>query len=243
MEAWGLTDLGNVRKQNQDYYDIVRLEGGRLLLVVCDGMGGAKSGNVASRLATEVFVGEIRRTDRADMEPGETARMLREAVALANRAVFEQSQVSGDFAGMGTTLVAALVTPEAATIANVGDSRAYLFDREGIRFVTVDHSLVELMVRRGEITREQAKTHPSKNLITRAVGTEAQVACDVYRQPLGPGGAVLLCTDGLSNVLADQEILFEVVHGVQKDGCCQRLLDIAKSRGAPDNVTVVLATV
>ena len=128
-------------------------------------------------------------------------------------------------------------------IANVGDSRAYIFDKDGIRFVTVDHSLVELMVRRGEITREQAKTHPSKNLITRAVGTEASVDCDFYSQELHPGDAVLLCSDGLSNEMADQEILFEVVHGVQKDGCCQRLLDIAKGRGAPDNVTVVLATV
>ncbi|MGO5115605.1 Stp1/IreP family PP2C-type Ser/Thr phosphatase [Candidatus Avoscillospira sp. LCP25S3_F1] len=243
MDAWGLTDLGNVRKQNQDFYDIVTLHPNQLLLVVCDGMGGAKSGNVASRLATEVFVGEVRRTAREDMNAGQVGQMLRDAVSLANQAVFEQSKVSSDFAGMGTTLVAAVLLPDRAVIANVGDSRAYIFDKDGIRFMTVDHSLVELMVRRGEITREQAKTHPSKNLITRAVGTEANVDCDLYNQELHPGDAVLLCSDGLSNEMADQEILFEVVHGVQKDGCCQRLLDIAKGRGAPDNVTVVLATV
>ena len=130
-----------------------------------------------------------------------------------------------------------------AVIANVGDSRAYLIGKDGIRFVTVDHSLVELMVQRGELTREQAKSHPGKNLITRAVGTEQSVECDIYQQKLGRGDQLLLCSDGLSNAMADQEILFEVLHGVHKEGCCQRLLDIAKSRGAPDNVTVVLVTV
>ncbi len=243
MEAWGLTDLGNVRKQNQDFYEIVPLDRQRMLLVVCDGMGGAKSGNVASRLAAEVFVGEIRRMARTDMDAPEIEKILRDAVELANTAVFEQSKVSTDFEGMGTTLVAAFLLPQMAVIANVGDSRAYLFDKDGIRFMTVDHSLVELMVQRGEITREQAKNHPGKNLITRAVGTEPAVSCDIYRHTLKPGDALLLCSDGLSNVLADQEILFEVVHGVRKDGCCQRLLEIAKGRGAPDNVTVVLATV
>ena len=206
-------------------------------------MGGAKSGNVASRLAAEVFVGEIRRMQRADMDADQIEYVMREAVELANSAVFEQSKVSTDFEGMGTTLVAAWVTKQAAVIANVGDSRAYIFDPEGIRFVTVDHSLVEMMVQRGDITREQAKNHPGKNLITRAVGTESSVSCDIYHQQLKPGDALLLCSDGLSNVMADQEILFEVVHGVQKEGCCQRLLDIAKGRGAPDNVTVVLATI
>ncbi|MCI8526001.1 MAG: Stp1/IreP family PP2C-type Ser/Thr phosphatase [Oscillospiraceae bacterium] len=242
MDAWGLTDLGNVRKQNQDFYEIVPLDGQRTLMVVCDGMGGAKSGNVASRLATEVFVGEVQRMIRTEMNQAQLEQVLRDAVELANTAVFEQSKVSSDFEGMGTTLVAALAQPELALIANVGDSRAYIFDKDGIRFMTVDHSLVELMVQRGEITREQAKYHPGKNLITRAVGTEASVFCDIYCQSLRPGDALLLCSDGLSNVLADQEILFEVVHGVHKEGCCQRLLDIAKSRGAPDNVTVVLAT-
>lgn len=242
MEAWGLTDQGNVRKQNQDYYDIVKFSDREILLVVCDGMGGAKSGNIASRLAAEVFVGEVRNSVRAGMDGKQIESIMRAAVASANTSVYEQSKVSSDFEGMGTTLVAAYVTPEFSVIANVGDSRAYIFDKEGQRFMTIDHSLVELMVRRGEITREQAKNHPGKNLITRAIGTEEIVACDVYHQPVKSGDALLLCSDGLSNELADQEILFEVVHGVRKSGCCQRLLDIAKGRGAPDNVTVVLLT-
>ena len=243
MEAWGLTDTGNVRKQNQDYYDIVRLGPQQLLLVVCDGMGGAKSGNVVRRLGREAVVGVISRPVRSGRGGREVGLIMRDAVSLANETVFEQSQISADFEGMGTTLVAAFLLPACAVIANVGDSRAYLMDGQGIRFVTVDHSLVELMVRRGELTREQAKNDPGKNVITRAVGTDAAVACDIYRMELKPGNALVLCSDGLSNLMADQEILFEVVHGVQKEQCCQRLLEIAKNRGAPDNVTVIVATV
>ena len=218
MEAWGLTDTGNVREENQDFYRMERLGPETLLAVVCDGMGGARAGNVASRLACEVFT----------------------VKKLANISVYEHAQLSEEFRGMGTTLVAALVRGLRVEIVNIGDSRAYHLGADGIRCVTVDHSLVELMVQRGELTHEQAKNHPSKNLITRAVGTEKQVAADVFSLTAEPGDCLLLCSDGLSNQMADQEILFEVVHGAQKADCCQRLLDIAKSRGAPDNVTSVL---
>ena len=240
MQTWGLTDPGNIRQQNQDSYAIVPFARDRVLMIVCDGMGGAKSGNVASSLAVEVFTGEVRRTQKAGMTPEKAAAMLRSALELANRAVYEQSQLSEDFTGMGTTLVAALVRGLRVEIVNIGDSRAYHLGADGIRCVTVDHSLVELMVQRGELTHEQAKNHPSKNLITRAVGTEKQVAADVFSLTAEPGDCLLLCSDGLSNQMADQELLFEVVHGAQKADCCQRLLDIAKSRGAPDNVTSVL---
>lgn len=240
MEAWGLTDVGNVREQNQDSYRIVPLAAETILAVVCDGMGGAKSGNVASRLACEVFSEEVRRSFRAEMTPAEMREMLRTAAHLANASVFEHSQLSEEFAGMGTTLVSALMRPETAVVLNIGDSRAYLLNSDGVRCITTDHSLVELMVQRGELTPEQAKNHPGKNLITRAVGTEKQVTADVFCVPLRKGDNLLLCTDGLSNQMADQEILFEVVHGIRKDDCCQRLLEIAKSRGAPDNVTSVL---
>ena len=241
MEAWGLSDKGNVREQNQDYYLIERLPEDAMLAVVCDGMGGAKSGNVASRLACEVFTGEVKRSFQAGMKPKQTEAMLRSAAALANTTVFEHSQLSDEFTGMGTTLVAALILKNmAATVLNIGDSRAYLLNADGIRCVTVDHSLVELMVQRGELTPEQAKNHPGKNLITRAVGTEKQVCADVFPLQLGRKDALLLCTDGLSNQMADQEILFEVVHGARRDDCCRRLLEIAKNRGAPDNVTSVL---
>ena len=240
MEVWGLTDTGNVREQNQDAYRIERLSDNALLAVVCDGMGGARSGNVASRLASEVFSEEIKRSFSAEHTPQEAERMLRGAASLANIAVFEQSQLSEEYSGMGTTLVAVLLYERASLVLNIGDSRAYHINADGVSCVTTDHSVVELMVQRGELTPEQAKNHPSKNLITRAVGTGRQVFADVFHVSAARGDCFLLCSDGLSNLMADQEILFEVIHGARKDDCCQRLLEIAKERGAPDNVTAVL---
>ena len=243
MQAWGLTDPGMVRSQNQDHYAIVKLGRDQLLAIICDGMGGARSGNIASQMAVEVFVEEVKRTTRANMKPDRIDNMLEQALEMANEAVYEQSQLSEEYRGMGTTLVAAFFQKDQLTVANVGDSRAYLFNKDGDKSTTTDHSLVELMVQRGEITREAAKFHPGKNLITRAVGTEAKVSCDLYHLKLNKGDSVLLCSDGLSNVMSDQEILFEVIHGVNKNDCCQRLMNIANYRGSPDNVTVALIAI
>ena len=243
MQSWGLTDPGCVRKQNQDVYRMEQLDRSTMLCVVCDGMGGAKSGNIASTLAVEVFVEEIKRTWKPGMEPDRVDQMLRGAVKLANFTVFDQAAQFEEFSGMGTTLVAALVRGKRATVVNVGDSRAYGINRSGIRQITRDHSLVQLMVDRGELTPEVAKTYPGKNFITRAIGTETTVMCDIYHWEVSKGDYILLCSDGLSNLMDDQEILFEVVHGVNKQHCCKRLLNIAKNRGAPDNVTSVLMLV
>ena len=243
MQSWGITDKGNVRAQNQDYYGITPIEDYGLLAVVCDGMGGAKSGNVASRLACEVFTEEVLRSCKKEMTLSEVERVLRSAANLANVSVYEHSQLSDEFKGMGTTLVALLVRGREALVINIGDSRAYYIDPDGIRCVTTDHSVVQYMVARGELTPEQAKSHPSKNLITRAIGPTDQVLADIFAISVNPGDFFLLCSDGLSNQMADQEILFEVVHGVRQDDCCQRLLDIAKERGAPDNVTCVLVSI
>ena len=243
MQYWGLTDPGCVRSQNQDTFQMEPLGKNSLLCVVCDGMGGAKSGNVASQLAVDVFTQEIKRSIKADMGQDAIDRMLQSAVKLANFTVYDQAQQFEEFSGMGTTLVALLVCGKNATFVNVGDSRGYHIDRDGVRQMTVDHSLVQLMVDKGELTPEQAKSYPSKNLITRAIGTESLVGCDIYHKKLERGDCLLLCTDGLSNLIDEQEILFEVVHGVDKGKCCQRLLDIVKKRGAPDNVTSVLVVI
>ena len=144
---------------------------------------------------------------------------------------------------MGTTLVAVLIRGRKATIVNVGDSRLYSIDAFGIEQITRDHSLVQLMVDRGELTPEVAKNYPGKNFITRAIGTEPIVMCDIYHHVVSKGDFLLLCSDGLSNVMDDQEILFEVAHGVNKANCCKRLLKIAKNRGAPDNVTSILVLI
>ena len=144
---------------------------------------------------------------------------------------------------MGTTLVAAYITGKKAVVVNVGDSRCYAVSRNGIEQITRDHSLVETMIRRGELTVEQARYYPGKNYITRAIGTEPTVECDIFTRKLEREDALLLCSDGLHGIMDDQEILFEVVHGVNKAKCCQRLLDIAKQRGAPDNVTSILVMI
>ena len=243
MQCWGITDPGCVRTQNQDAYMTEQLDRNTTLCVVCDGMGGAKSGNVASSLAVDVFVEEIRRTWHSGMDPEEIDRKLEGAVKLANFTVFDQAQQFEEFYGMGTTLVAALICGKTVTVVNVGDSRAYLVNKDGLRRITTDHSLVQMMVQRGELTPERARTYPGKNYITRAIGTESVVLCDVFHLHVERGDSVLLCSDGLSNMMDDQEILFEVVHGVNKQYCCQRLLDIAKNRGAPDNVTCIMVLI
>jgi len=240
MQSWGMTDPGCVRTQNQDTYLIEQLDRNTLLCVVCDGMGGAKSGYIASTLAADVFVQSVKQTWTATMDQERINQMLRSAVKLANFTVFDQAAQFEDFSGMGTTLTAVLVKGMDVTIVNVGDSRVYVVSTDGIEQLTTDHSLVQMMVERGELTPELARTYPGKNFITRAIGTEAIVECDLFHHKLERGDCLLLCSDGLSNMMDDQEILFEVVHGVGKQHCCKRLLDIAKNRGAPDNVTSVL---
>ena len=240
MEYWGLSDTGKVRTQNQDVFRIEELDRNTVLAAVCDGMGGAKSGNIASRLAIDVFTDEVLRSYKPGMNQEQTEQLLENAVKLANFTVYDQARQFEEFAGMGTTLVAALVAGKTATIINVGDSRCYHITRSDIRRITVDHSLVQMMVDRGELTAEEARVYPGRNYITRAVGTEPTVESDLFAIRVERGDALLLSSDGLHNEVGDQEILFEVVHGVNNDNCCQRLLEIADMRGSPDNVTCVL---
>ena len=240
MEYWGLSDIGRVRAQNQDAFRIEELDRHTILAVVCDGMGGAKSGNIASRLAIDVFVDEVKNSYKNSMTQEQIGQLLQNAVKLANFTVYDQARQFEDFAGMGTTLVAALLSGKIATVVNVGDSRCYHITRSDIRRVTVDHSVVQMMVDRGELTAEEARNYPGRNYITRAVGTEPTVESDLFAIRVERGDALLLSSDGLHNEVDDQDILFEVVHGVNNDNCCQRLLDIANMRGSPDNVTSVL---
>lgn len=240
MEAWGLSDTGCVRKQNQDAFELVELSKDQLLAVVCDGMGGAKSGNVASRLAVDIFTRTVRSQYQSGMKREAAEELLREAVKLCNTALYEHARLSEDFRGMGTTLVALLLTSGYGIAVNVGDSRVYRLNDDGITRISTDHSLVELMVQRGELTREQARSHPNRNIITRAIGTERVVECDTYQVDAQKGDCFLLCSDGLSNLIAEQEMLFEVLHGEIRSDCCKRLMNMAFERGAPDNVTVVL---
>ena len=238
MNVWGITHRGVVRSQNQDAFACRVLEDGRVAALVCDGMGGARAGNIASSMAVEVYMEEF-----LHGEPGaeESVReQMERAAALANAQVFHRSNVDAECSGMGTTMVAVTAAPEEAVILNEGDSRAYHITQQEIVRVTRDHSLVEDLVQRGDLTRDQARCHPHKNLITRALGAESHLRADFFQEPLGPEEYLLLCSDGLSNLVGEQEMLYEVIHGGDPSSCCQRLLEIALNRGAPDNVTVVL---
>lgn len=239
MNIWGITDTGAVRQQNQDYYHIELAEPDMALCIVCDGMGGARAGNVASKLAVDTFL-QTAREQTNDQWRSEPEAMLNFAAEQANQAVHFRASIDTECRGMGTTMVAVLAIGAMAYLLNVGDSRAYWVQPDGILKITRDHSVVEDLVYRGQITAEQARQHPQKNLITRALGSERNLRADLYRQAVGPGDVLLLCSDGLSNLVDDQELLYEVVHGGECETCCQRLLDIALTRGAPDNVTVVL---
>ncbi len=240
MNVWTITDKGAVRQQNQDACRVETLPSGQMLLVVCDGMGGARAGNIASELAVHTF-GDAVLERAADPECApDGGQLLREAVEAANHAVCRRANTDPACLGMGTTLVAALVTDTICYVVNVGDSRAYLVSADGIRRITRDHSLVEDLVERGEITPDQARVHPQKNLITRALGAAETAKADLFEEPCVPGSFLLLCSDGLSNVVTDQEILYEIIHGGEPADCCKRLLDTALQRGAPDNVTAIL---
>jgi protein phosphatase len=225
------THQGKVRSSNQDSLLVdERIYG------VADGMGGHNGGETASRVAVQVLKNALR---GKKPEP----RALEVGMEAANRRIFDMSRHDSALSGMGTTTTLLWENGKEALICHVGDSRAYGVNRDGIRRLTTDHSLVQMMITRGELTPQQARTYPGKNYITRAVGTEPVLECDVFHVDVERGDCLLLCTDGLTNTMDDQEILFEVVHGVNKQHCCQRLLDIAKNRGAPDNVTSVMVLV
>ena len=241
IQVWGLTDSGLVRKDNQDAYATAYFaESGYTVAVVCDGMGGVKGGHLASCIAVETYLAETRKILSAEMTTMQLQQASSFAVAVANEAVYNKAQETGEYHGMGTTLVSAICYDGGAVISNVGDSRAYHITAEGIRRITKDHSLVEALVRRGDITEEEARVHPNRNVITRALGPEKTEECDSFVTELKQGEYLLLCTDGLINTVSDQEILYEVIHNGEVENCLERLLAISKSRGAPDNVTAVL---
>ena len=241
MRYWALTDTGRVRPENQDSW-LVRStetpEGKEILTaVVCDGMGGAKAGNVASRMGVERFA-EYLCPGLETVEQVDLSAPL--AVREANRAIYDLAFAMPEYEGMGTTLVAAVTDGRETRIVNIGDSRCYLVRNKVIRQITKDHSLVQDLVDRGEIDRADAWLHPQRNYITRALGTDEDVICDVFREKLEPGDILLLCSDGLSGIVNAQELLFEIAYGGELETAADRMMGIALDRGAPDNVTLIL---
>ena len=243
MKAFGMTHRGAVRKENQDTFRIDAPEKrGILTAVLCDGMGGAQAGSVASCMAADAFMSHAANSLDEKSTAADMRGILTDAVNYANIKVYDRSYSDFTCMGMGSTLVALVMTEKHAALANVGDSRAYLVSGGGIRQITRDHSLVGELVARGEITPEQAKTHPKKNVITRAVGVEATVRCDIFEmKSSAPGVRLLLCSDGVSNMLRDQELLELLTAERDGEKCCRSIIDAALGRGAPDNITAIIA--
>lgn len=238
MRAFGLTDVGKVRKENQDSFIIHDIIEGKIC-VVCDGMGGALAGNVASELATEAFVSNILLRRNSQHKTADSAAVA-EATNYANIKVYDRAFCDPNCEGMGTTLVGGIFEADKAYIAHVGDSRAYMISRDVIWQITTDHSYVEELVAQGKITRAEAKTHPRRNYITRALGIARQTECDVYEAETEAGDMILLCSDGMTNMVSDEEMLTTVREKKNPADICKALLKLALSREATDNITVVI---
>ena len=265
MYFYGKSDRGRVRRDNQDRCRIVRVFENCILLVVCDGMGGAKGGEIASELASSLFTEEV--TARlhalwgddsdaslpyeAEMQ-GEICRVLDRAAQKANRAIFERAATEEALSGMGTTLCAVLTVGAHLFVLNVGDSRAYRVSAKGMKQITHDHTYVQFLIDCGELTPGEAALSKEKNVITRSLGTEASVAADRFAGELHGRGYLLLCTDGLYNslppetvseaVLAEPEALGDVTDtDYELEDKVEYLIDLANRAGGEDNITVVLA--
>jgi len=239
LRGFGITDAGKRRTENQDCFMLnLTEENEGSVFVVCDGMGGARAGDVASKLAAEAFMTFCQALLSMESEP-----LPEEVVAVAARqanvGLCQCSVDNPDCRGMGTTLVGGIYKSGRVALVNVGDSRAYLIKDSAIERVTTDHSLVEELVSHGALTREQARDHPRKNVVTRALGVDPNVAVDVYTLDFNPGELLILCSDGLSNTMTDGEILGLAMVFPEPETLCHELLGLALQRGAPDNVTAV----
>ncbi|MDD6876824.1 MAG: Stp1/IreP family PP2C-type Ser/Thr phosphatase [Clostridiaceae bacterium] len=240
MHIFGLTDVGLQRSENQDACAYEALDENRAIFVVCDGMGGAQAGNVASSIASDVFMEHMKRDIRPVMSDKYARSVLLNAINFANYEVYRKSVSDSAFAGMGTTLVGGFFQNGAGILANIGDSRAYYLGSSGISRITRDHSVVEEMLARGQITEEQARRHPRRNLITRALGTDERVRADYYPFSLAGDTALFLCSDGLSGMIDDQTIRSVFLAHPEPEVCAQTLIDAANTAGGHDNITVFM---
>lgn len=236
MKSYSVTDVGQKRQVNQDYVFASEEPVGNLpnLFVVADGMGGHKAGDFASSFAVQILLHTI-----LEDENQNPIKIIRNAVEEANRKVLEEAKQHAEMEGMGTTMVLVTIVDDYAYVANVGDSRLYLIE-DKILQITKDHSLVEEMVRRGLITKEEAKTHPDKNIITRVLGIGSEVEVDFFDIHLKENSTLLLCSDGLSNMVSDDDIwrIANTSRDLRETG--MRLVSLANENGGKDNIAVVL---
>ena len=234
------TDIGIKRHTNQDDFAILELSDDACLAVVCDGMGGANAGNVASKKACEAITSFVERSFRRGLDVGGVIALLQSAIISANIEIYEMAQKNGELWGMGTTVVAAFVSKEFTVVSHVGDSRAYIVGEDVLQ-ITRDHSVVQSLIESGRLTPEEARVHPRRNVITRALGIEAEILVDSDEYYLKEGESLLLCSDGLSNFVNEIEIK-EIFSSTETEKIAEKLIDTANQNGGGDNITVVTVT-
>lgn len=236
MKAFAKTDKGAMRQTNQDFIFCSMQPVGSLpnLFIVADGMGGHKAGDLASRYTVEEFLKTVRESGADN-----PISVIDEAVRCANAALIAKSRENMDYEGMGTTLVVATFYKDSLYIANVGDSRLYLVNNE-IQQITRDHSLVEEMISLGEIDRKNARNHSKKNIITRAIGVDSDVVADFFEIEYSKDDIILMCSDGLSNMIDDVDIKNIINEGTELSEITDRLIDVANNNGGKDNISVIL---
>ena len=237
MNMSARTDKGQVRSVNEDNFYVS--DGDFTYLVVADGMGGHKGGQTASKMAIEnvkMFLCESRMKNNANIKEA-----LLQCVENVNLAIYKKASLDDELAGMGTTLVILYKDRDTAYIANVGDSRCYLVRDGNIKQITKDHSVVQELFDKGKIERKDMRTHPNKNMITRAVGTNFSVKCDIYELSIEKNDGFILCSDGLSNMLEDEEILNAYMNSSDTEDCVDKLIKKANEAGGTDNITVIAA--
>ena len=237
LKTFSITNVGRKRKLNQDFVYTSEKPVGSLpnLFIVADGMGGHNAGDYASKVTVETIVEKV-----GDSAETERTRILEEAIQTANTLIRAKAKESADLEGMGTTVVAATCSGRSLCVANVGDSRLYVANHKEIRQITKDHSWVAEMVRRGGMGKEEARNHPDRNIITRAIGADDEVKVDFFTVQLKEGDLILMCTDGLTNMLEDEEIRMILDGARDVVEKAEELVDAANERGGRDNISVIL---
>lgn len=238
MKIVAKTDKGKVRKDNQDSYAAGELPGGVAWAVVCDGMGGAAGGNVASSIAVKMISEKIAASYQHGMSDNSIRNMLISVIETANASIYEMSCTVESLNGMGTTVVAVIIRDSTLYIAHAGDSRAYRISENSMRQLTRDHSVVQDMVEHGELTEEQAREHPGKNIITRALGVSEDIDVDFSQETLDEKDVIIICTDGLTNYVETDDI-YNATRDNHYYEFADRLINLANENGGGDNITVV----
>ncbi|MCR8845264.1 Stp1/IreP family PP2C-type Ser/Thr phosphatase [Paenibacillus sp. SC116] len=241
MKAVHRSDIGKVRAVNEDRAYAATLPNGYTLVIVADGMGGHQAGDIASRLAVETVVNELRQLP-SELDEKDREDALKSAIFRANDTIYHIASQDEKYNNMGTTIVAALLQQEEGTVAHIGDSRAYIISPQHIRQLTDDHTLVNELLKSGQITQEEANHHPRRNVLTRALGTDARVRVDVAPLRVEQDETLLLCSDGLTNMISTKEIWSTIVDpSLPLEVIADRLIEQAVEAGGDDNVTVILA--